>query len=53
VKDNNMLLYQSVTVQSEKHPMPDGPRRLGLEKRISGRLRTISQIELKLVEDAD
>jgi len=53
VKDNNMLLYQSVTVQSEKHPMPDGPRRLGLEKRIRSRLRTISQIELKLVEDAD
>ena len=53
VKDNNMLLYQSVTAQSEKHPMPDGPRRLGLEKRIRGRLRTISQIELKLVEDAD
>lgn len=53
VKDNNMLLYQSVTSQSEKHPMPDGPRRLGLEKRIRGRLRTISQIELKLVEDAD
>ena len=53
VKDNNMLLYQSVTAQNEKHPMPDSPRRLGLEKRIRGRLRTISQIELKLVEDAD
>lgn len=53
VKDNNMLLYQSVTVQPQKHPMPEGPRRLGLEKRIRGRLRTISQIELKLVEDAD
>lgn len=53
VKDNNMLLYQSVTAQGEKHPMPDGPRRMGLEKRIRGRLRTISQIELKLVDDAD
>lgn len=53
VKDNNMLLYQSVTVQPQKHPMPDGPRRMGLEKRIRGRLRTISQIELKLVEHAD
>ncbi len=53
VKDNNMLLYQSVTVQPQKHPMPEGPRRLGVEKRIRCRLRTISQIELKLVEDAD
>lgn len=53
VKDNNMLLYQSVTAQPQKHTMPEGPRRLGLEKRIRGRLRTIEKIELKLVEDAD
>lgn len=52
VKDNNLLLYQSATVQQDKHPMPAGPRRLGIEKRIRARLKQIERIDYKLVEHA-
>ncbi len=52
VKDNNLLLYQSATVQPQKHPMPAGPRRLGIEKRIRARLKQIERIDYKLVEHA-
>ncbi len=52
VKDNNLLLYQSVSIQMEKHPMPQGPKRVGIEKRIRGRLRMIEAIDYKLVEHA-
>ncbi len=52
VKDNNLLLYQSVSIQMEKRPMPQGPKRVGIEKRIRGRLRMIEAIDYKLVEHA-
>jgi hypothetical protein len=52
VKDNNLLLYQSATVQPQKLPMPAGPRRLGIEKRIRARLKQIERIDYKLVEHA-
>jgi len=52
VKDNNLLLYQSATALNEKHPMPAGPRRVGIEKRIQSRLKLIEQIEYRLVENA-
>jgi hypothetical protein len=52
VKDNNLLQYQSVSSQPEKHPMPQGPRRLGIEKRIRSRMKMIERIDYKLVEHA-
>lgn len=50
VKDRNMLDYQQITKADKKLPMPDGPRRKGLEKRIGWRLKRIEEIDYKIVE---
>lgn len=49
-KDRNMLDFQQHTKAEVKNPMPDGPRRKGIEKRIAWRLKRIEEIEYKIVE---
>ena len=49
-KDRNMLDYQQKSKSDKKNPMPDGPRRKGIEKRIGWRLKRIEEIEYKIVE---
>lgn len=49
-KDRNMLDFQQHTKCDIKNPMPDGPRRKGIEKRIAWRRKRIEEIEYKIVE---
>ncbi|MFZ4401478.1 MAG: hypothetical protein ACOYO1_15690 [Bacteroidales bacterium] len=52
-KDCNLLEYQSETKQDAVNSMPDGSKRLKIEKRISNKKQIIEAIDLKLVEIAD
>jgi hypothetical protein len=49
-KDQNMLDYQNEKKAEELCPMPAGPKRIKLEKRIKARLKLIQEIDLKLTE---
>lgn len=49
VKDRNMLNYQQVTKGSVNRPMPSGPKRMEIEKRIQSKLKRIEEIEFKIV----
>lgn len=49
-KDQNMLDYQNEKKAEELCPMPTGPKRIKLEKRIKARLKLIQEIDLKLTE---
>jgi hypothetical protein len=49
-KDQNMLDYQNEKKADELCPMPAGPKRIKLEKRIKARLKLIQEIDLKLAE---
>lgn len=50
VKDRNLLDYQQVTKGENKNPMPNGPKRMEIEKRILVKMKRIEEIEYKLVE---
>jgi len=50
VKDRNLLDYQQITKGENKNPMPAGPKRMEIEKRITVKLKRIEEIEYKLVE---
>lgn len=50
VKDRNWLDYQQKTKTDKKTPMPAGPKRMEIEKRIKAKLKKIEEIEYKLVE---
>jgi len=50
VKDRNLLDYQQKSKKEKKTPMPAGPKRMAIEKRIANKIRKIEQIEYKLVE---
>lgn len=45
----NMLLYCQETKQPKESPMPEGPKRIKYQKRISDILKTIEQIDYKIV----
>ncbi len=49
VKDQNMLDYQEETKADKPSPMPSGPKRLKLEKRIASRHKQIEAIDYKLL----
>jgi hypothetical protein len=49
VKDRNWLDYQQKTQKEHKTPMPMGPKRLEIEKRIKAKLKRIEEIEYKIV----
>lgn len=49
VKDRNWLDYQQKTQKEHKTPMPVGPKRLEIEKRIKAKLKRIEEIEYKIV----
>jgi len=51
-KDRNWLDYQSETKLESLSPMPDGPKKIKIEKRIDKKMKVIEAIELKLVEIA-
>lgn len=52
-KDRNHLEFQAETKQEQPSPMPQGPKRLKIEKRIANKEEIIKSIDLKLVELAD
>lgn len=52
-KDRNQLEFQAETKQEQPSPMPQGPKRLKIEKRIANKEEIIKSIDLKLVELAD
>jgi len=51
-KAKNKLEYQEETKQKRSNPMPEGPKRLDLEKTIEEREKEIERIEFKIVEIA-
>ncbi len=50
MKDRNLLDYQQKMKQKNKSPMPAGPRRLTIEKRMVEKLNRIELIEYKLID---
>lgn len=50
VKDRNLLDYQQKTKLDKKCPMPEGPKRKGIEKRIAWKLKRIETIDYKIVD---
>ncbi len=50
VKDQNQLEFQTDTKGKEPSPMPEGPKRLKLETRITERIAEIERIDYKLLE---
>ena len=51
-KDNSLLEYQTKEGEAEKNPMPAGPRRVKIERRIKQRLELIEKIDEQLVNNA-
>lgn len=47
-KDRNRLNYQTASSKQRKTPMPDGPKKVKIEKRIADREQRISDINEKL-----
>ena len=47
-KDDNRLLYQTESMQKAPNPMPSGPKRTSIEKRMSERALKIKELESKL-----
>jgi hypothetical protein len=50
-KDQHLLDYKGFNKQEVKSPMPKGPKRMTIEKRIRKRIALIERITLKLAED--
>lgn len=52
VKDKNQLLYRSKTKpeDGEENPLPDGPRRIRLERRIKAKEKQIADLEMKIAK---
>ena len=50
VKDRNLLAFQGRTKGDDAQPMPDGPKRKLIEKRLQEREEMILKVELKLQE---
>jgi hypothetical protein len=44
-RDRNLLLYQAKTKQKAENPMPDGPKRVTVEKRLEGKVLRIKEID--------
>lgn len=53
VKDQNIILYQQESKADKPSPMPSGPKRLKLEKRIKEREQQIDSINYKLLSLED
>jgi hypothetical protein len=51
-KDNNRLNYQDTKKHEKLNPIPPGPKRQKIEKRIKSRLSEIQEIEQKLIDPA-
>jgi hypothetical protein len=51
-KDGNLLDFQTETKQDIPNPMPDGPKKIKIEKRMINKKQIIESIDLKLVESA-
>lgn len=49
-KDKNLLEFQTETKQEKLNPMPEGPKRKSIEKRIAKKQKEIENINLKLVD---
>lgn len=49
-KDRNLLEFQAETKQEQPSPMPEGPKRSKIEKRIVNKEEIIKSIDIKLVE---
>jgi len=52
-KDRNWLDFQSETKQEAISPMPDGPKKIKIEKRMEKKLKVIEAIDLKLANLAN
>jgi hypothetical protein len=52
-KDKNLLEFQSETKQKKANPMPESPKRKGIEKRIDKKIKKIESIDFKLIDLAD
>lgn len=52
VKDKNLLLYRTKTKPNsgKENPMPDGPRRIRLEKRVKQKEKEIEDLDLKIAK---
>jgi hypothetical protein len=52
-KDKNLVEFQSETKQKKANPMPENPKRKGIEKRIDKKIKKIESIDFKLIDLAD
>lgn len=52
MKDKNLLLYRTKTkpASGKESPMPDGPRRIKLEKRVKQKEAQIEKIDTEIAK---
>lgn len=52
VKDKNLLLYRTKTkpASGKENPLPDGPRRIRLEKRVKQKEKEIEKLDLEIAK---